>query len=145
MCRQTGKPSMQCRIRFQSLKIMVSTQGSCLFDGYNGKYYLWAHVSDNVAKLYERNLAKKLSTFDQNQGTQGSVARKPWVDGIHGSQVYPWITACICKPCHPSHRKKALTGALIHRWRTAMHGLRHNLHGEKKKQAINPNNGNTEA
>lgn len=48
------------------------------------------------------------------------VAREQFVDGIHpwkglfhGSLLFSWITACIRRPCHPSHSQKSMTGALI--------------------------------
>lgn len=47
-----------------------------LFNGGDGKYYVWEALGDLVLELFERDLAKILATFRPNRCIRGTTLRQ---------------------------------------------------------------------
>lgn len=60
-----------------------------LVDSGDGKYYFWETVADSIFEIYERNLAKILSTISENNGELvGTKFRKLSTVGCPGTPNY---------------------------------------------------------
>lgn len=59
--------------------------GLWLIDSGDGKYYFWEDVADSIFEIYERNLAKILSTISKNGGLAGKKFRRLGIVGCKGT------------------------------------------------------------
>lgn len=60
-----------------------------LVDSGDGKYYFWEAVADSIFEIYDRNLAKILSTISENNGELvGTKLRKLGILGCEGTPNY---------------------------------------------------------
>lgn len=55
-----------------------------LIDSVDGNYYFWEAVADSIFEIYERNLAKLLSTISENGGLAGAKFRAPGIVRCEG-------------------------------------------------------------
>lgn len=62
--------------------------GLWLIDSGDGKYYFWEAVADSIFEIYERNLAKILSTISENGGLAGTKFRTLGIVGCEGTPNY---------------------------------------------------------
>lgn len=84
------------RVPFQSqlgmpnpIAIVVNRKyGLWLIDSGDGKYYFWEDLADSIFEIYERNLAKILSTISKNGGLAGTNFRRLGIVGFEGIPNY---------------------------------------------------------
>lgn len=84
------------RVPFQSqlgmpnpIAIVVNRKyGLWLIDSGDGKYYFWEDLADSIFEIYERNLAKILSTISKNGGLAGTNFRRLGIVGCEGIPNY---------------------------------------------------------
>lgn len=68
--------------------VVDRNDGLWLIDSGDGKYYFWEAVADSIFEIYERNLAKILSTISENGGLIGTKFRTLGIVGCEGTPNY---------------------------------------------------------
>lgn len=68
--------------------VVDRNDGLWLIASGDGKYYFWETVADSIFEIYERNLAKILSTISENGGLVGTKFRTLGIVGCEGTPNY---------------------------------------------------------